>query len=167
MDRYSILVLALGNDDMGDDSMGLAAARPLLERFGEDISIVAAPVAGFTLIDFLEGYTHILILDTVVTGKHPVGSVVEYSKEDFQTLHASSPNFVGIPEAITISESMNHRSKIVVRILAVEIDPPGTRGSSPNPVIEKALPMFIDRASDVIIEWADEDDSFTEFFGKA
>ncbi len=167
MDRYSILVLALGNDLMGDDSMGLAAARPLLEEFGEDISIVAAPVAGFTLIDFLEGFTHILILDSVVSGKYPAGTVVEFSREDFQALHASSLNFVGIPEAISISDRINGQGERVVRILAAEIEAVPKRRNGLSPVIENTLPVFIRKAIDIIKEWIREEESYSEFFGKA
>lgn len=164
MDRYTILVLALGNEIMGDDAVGIAAARPLLEKFGEDISIIAAPVAGFALLDFLEGYTHVLILDSAVTGKHPVGTVTEFSKEEFQDIHATSPHFIGVPEALTIAERMNITFPRIVRILAMEIEGSQELREGLSPVIQHSLPQFIEKAAGIIKGWVEEDESFKEFF---
>ncbi len=164
MDRYSILVLALGNEIMGDDAVGIAAARPLLDKFGEDISIIEAPVAGFALIDFLEGYTHVLILDSSVTGQHPVGSVVEFSKEEFQQIHATSPHFIGIPEALSIAERLNVSFPEVIRILAMEVEGPHELREELSPIVERSLPQFIDKAIEIIKEWVEEEGIFKEFF---
>ncbi|MGD0337361.1 MAG: hydrogenase maturation protease [Bacteroidota bacterium] len=164
MDRYSILVLALGNEIMGDDAVGIAAGRPLLERFGEDISIIAAPVAGFALIDFLEGYTHVLILDSAVSGRYPVGSVIEFSKEEFHKIHSGSPHFIGIPEALTIAEKLNVTFPRVIRVLAMEIGGSQELREGLSAVIQRSLPNFVNKAAEVINEWVEEVGAFKEFF---
>jgi hydrogenase maturation protease len=166
MDRYSILVLALGNEIMGDDAAGIAAARPLLEKFGEDISIIAAPIAGFALIDYLEGYTHVLILDSAVTGRYPVGEIVEFSKEQFQEIHATSPHFIGIPEALTIAERLNVSFPEVIKILAIEVAADQVLREGLSPLIQEKIPEFVDRAAMIISEWVEEDGIFKEFFEK-
>jgi hydrogenase maturation protease len=164
MDRYTILVLALGNEIMGDDAVGICAARPLLEKFGEDISIIAAPVTGFALLDYLEGYTHVLILDSAVTGKYPVGSIVEFSREQFHEIHTASPHFIGIPEVLTIVEKMNMTFPRVIRILAMEVEGSQELREGLSPVIQHSLPQFVEKAIEIIQEWVEEDESFKEFF---
>jgi len=46
-----ILLLALGNDIMGDDAVGLVAARALKNEFSDGVDIVEASVAGFRLLE--------------------------------------------------------------------------------------------------------------------
>ena len=79
-----ILVLALGNDLLGDDGVGLAAARKLKEHFGESVDIVETSEAGLALMEWLSGYEHALVLAAVVTGLQQTGTIVEFLPEDFQ-----------------------------------------------------------------------------------
>jgi Ni,Fe-hydrogenase maturation factor len=34
-----------------------------------------------------------------------------------------------------------------------------------SPAVEQSIPLFIDKAAQIIKEWVEEDDSFKKFFG--
>src|SRR3990172_3705635 len=72
-----ILILALGNDIMGDDAAGLIAARELKKVFGSAVDIFEVSSAGFSLIDILEGYRKVLILDSIPSGNKSEGSIIK------------------------------------------------------------------------------------------
>ena len=78
------LLLALGNDILKDDGVGLAAAGLLRSEFKEAVDIVEAPGTGLALLELLAGYDRALLLDAIFTGNAPPGTVLEFSREDFQ-----------------------------------------------------------------------------------
>ncbi len=65
--KNNILVLALGNDIMGDDGAALEAAGILEKKFADEIDIFKVSSAGFMLLDILEGYEKVIIIDRDIT----------------------------------------------------------------------------------------------------
>ena len=58
-----ILVLGLGNDILGDDAVGLLAARRLRAFLPASVDVLEAAGGGIGLLDVLEGYDCALLLD--------------------------------------------------------------------------------------------------------
>lgn len=71
MDRKDILVLALGNEQLKDDGVGLAAGRALGERLGKIVDVVEAPESGLGLLDHIVPYRRVLVLDAIQQGRPP------------------------------------------------------------------------------------------------
>ncbi len=149
----SILVLALGNDIMGDDAVGLHAAKALRKKFSNRITIIEAMIAGYSLLDILDGYSHVLLIDAVTTGKSLPGAIREFSKEEFETLYAASPHYVGIPEVLTLAKRLGLQMPVEFRILAMEISDTHELRECLSPKINEALPKFIQYAEDIIRGW--------------
>jgi hydrogenase maturation protease len=74
-----ILVLALGNDLLGDDGVGLEAARQIAGQVDGSVDVVETGEAGLALLELMEGYECALLIDSVVTGRYPPGTVIEFS----------------------------------------------------------------------------------------
>ena len=96
------LLLGLGNDILRDDAVGLVAARLLRGEFQDEVEIVESAGAGLELLDLLEGHKRALLLDAVLTGEHPPGTELEFSREHFQireglsaSVERALPLFVG------------------------------------------------------------------------
>jgi len=70
-----ILVLALGNDLLGDDGVGLEAARQIAGQVDGSVEVVETGEAGLALLELMEGYERALLIDSVVTGRYPPGTV--------------------------------------------------------------------------------------------
>jgi hydrogenase maturation protease len=71
------LILGLGNDLLTDDGFGpavVAAARPLVGRL-HGVRLETASAGGFRLLDVLAGADEVLIIDVVLTGLMPPGTV--------------------------------------------------------------------------------------------
>ena len=152
--NHSILVLGLGNDILGDDGVGLLAARELkkqIENLPLDVSETA--LAGFELLDMLQGYEKVLILDAVVTKKHQPGTVLELSAEQFKHATAVSPHYGGLPEVLKLAEKLQIKFPTDIRILAVEIEPPYQLREGLSSVIQSSISDLIQRAKEILHNW--------------
>ncbi|HET9494341.1 MAG TPA: hydrogenase maturation protease [Chloroflexia bacterium] len=159
--HFPILVLALGNDIMGDDGIGLAAARALAEVLPTDgggVDFAVCAESGLGLLDYLHGYRRALLLDAICTGRHALGMVLEFSHADFPrvtTLPPSSliPHYSGLPEVFVLAERLGIPFPEEIRVLAVEIEPPEELAEGLSRTAQAALPLLVKRARQVLAEW--------------
>lgn len=149
----STLLLALGNDIMGDDGAALAAAHRLKAQALEDVDVSVTIEAGLTLLEILSGYKQVLLLDTIVTGKHAPGTVLELSQDDFTEVLGSSPHYAGLPEVMELARELAIEFPQDIRVLALEIDRPLGFSDTLSPVIQGALPNYVDKAVEVLARW--------------
>ncbi|NWG21800.1 MAG: HyaD/HybD family hydrogenase maturation endopeptidase [Chloroflexi bacterium] len=91
----TILVLGLGNMILRDEGVGVRAVGRLAERYRlpEDVALLDGGTIGLGLLPYLEGVTHLLIIDTVQHGRSP-GAIVRLQNEQ-------------IPQALALKLSMH------------------------------------------------------------
>ncbi len=152
--RNKILVLGLGNDILGDDAVGLHAARELQKEIQDNADVVEAVISGFEIMDVLEGYEKVLLLDAVVTNQHPTGTILELSKEQFKNVVAISPHYMGLPEIFLFAEEMKIDFPKEIRILAMEIKPPYEVREGLSADVMEALPELISKGKEVLSQWS-------------
>jgi hydrogenase maturation protease len=155
MDRMlkRCLLLALGNDILKDDGVGLAAASLLRSEFKGAVDIVEASGTGLALLELLAGYDRALLLDAIFTGNAPPGTVLEFSREDFQKTAAPSAHYVGLPEVLRQAESLGLEFPRELRILALEVENPFESHTGMSTSTRGALPGYVDRARRVLQGW--------------
>lgn len=147
------LVLALGNDLLGDDAVAFHAARELRKAYGDAVDIVEAAVGGFALLDHLEGYERALLLDAVATGHARPGTVMELAREDFGPADSTSPHHIGLPEVFAFAERLSMALPTQLRIVVMEIVPPAALSRELTREAAKGIPAYIERAEAVLAEW--------------
>jgi len=151
-----ILVLALGNDLLGDDGVGLEAARQIAGQVDGSVEVVETGKAGLALLELMEGYERALLIDSVVTGRHPPGTVIEFSPEDFRKVVAPSPHYAGLPEVMEMAHRLQIPFPQHIRILAMEVlNPYDFRIGFSEPV-QEALPQLVQRARQVLQGWMNQ-----------
>ena len=146
------VVLALGNDILGDDAVGFHAARRLSAEPWEGVDVVETGEAGLALLDHLEGYDRALILDAIATGRCRPGTVLSWERKDFKDIVSPSPHFSGLPELIQLAERVGMHFPKDMRVLAMEVDNPTVFRDTLTPEAQKALPEFVSRARQVLAE---------------
>jgi hydrogenase maturation protease len=149
--KGEILLVAFGNDILGDDAVGLIAARELKQEFEGEVDFVeAAP--GLELLDLVENYNAVLILDSMITAREP-GTVLEFSLEDAPPAAGHSPHYAGLPEARNVAEQLGLPWPERLRILAVEIAPVDEFHEGLSAPIATALPAFLQKAREILGSW--------------
>jgi hydrogenase maturation protease len=148
-----ILVLGLGNDILGDDAVGLVAARRLRSHCSGEVDVVEAAESGLGLLDFLEGRSHALLLDAILTGRHPVGTVLEFSHEDFHRTIGPSPHYAGLPEVLRLAECLAIPVPTDLCVLAMEVEDPYRIREGLSLPVDRALSGYVDRARQILDGW--------------
>ena len=151
--RPDTLVLALGNDILGDDGVAFAAAERIEALLGAEVAVVRSSEAGLALIELLEGYRRALLLDAVVTGGAPVGTIHEFGPEDFRKITAPSPHYAGLPEVLALAERLEIPLPRELRILALEVEDPYTIREGLTPEVDAAVPALVMRACGILKGW--------------
>ena len=148
-----IVVLGLGNDILGDDAVGLLAARRLRAFLPESVDVQEAGGGGLELLDVLEGYDRAVLLDSIATGVHPPGTILEFSSDDFQKVVAPSPHYAGVPELLQMAEQLGIPFPKTIRILAVEVEDPYTIREGLSQSATQALPTLVAEGSRIVESW--------------
>jgi hydrogenase maturation protease len=151
MNSSATLVLAMGNDILGDDGVALFAARRLRPREGVDV--VESCEAGLALLEYLIGYDDVLILDAIRTGMHPPGSVLHFTAEDFRAVVAPSPHYAGLPEVLALGARLNVSMPKRIHVLAMEVEDPYSIREEMSASSTAALPAFVREVESVLLAW--------------
>jgi hydrogenase maturation protease len=79
-----ILIAGIGNDLMGDDGLGPAAVRRLLEAYEipPGVEVVDVGTGGFDLMDFLSGRRAAILIDAIALAGCAAGTVVRYTRQE-------------------------------------------------------------------------------------
>lgn len=150
--KNKILVLALGNDIMGDDGAALEAADLLEKEFAGEIDIFKVSSAGFMLLDILEGYEKVIILDTILASSEP-GNFRELLLSELSGRLSESPHYAGLPEVINLAEKLGLKFPAEIKIFVIEIDDPFIIRQGLTFKVRYNLHLFTQKVSEQINEW--------------
>lgn len=148
------LVLALGNDLLGDDGVGLEAARRIAGQVDGSVDVVESREAGLALLELLEGYERALLIDSIVTRRYPPGTVLEFSPNDFRRVIAPSPHYAGLPEVLEMAHRLNLTFPQDICILAMEVQNPYQFSLGFSEPVQEALPRLVHRALQILSEYS-------------
>lgn len=151
-----IVIIGLGNDILGDDAIGLIAARELKNQFGNKIDVFESPNAGLELLDYLQGYEKALILDSLYTGQYPAGTIVTYSASDFESSSSATPHYIGLPEVIKLAEKLEIPIPIKIDILLMEVENPYEVTTEMSRKVRGRIEEFVTKSKDIITGFWEE-----------
>ena len=153
--QKSLLVLCLGNEIVSDDGFGAVVARKLTEY--PDITncadVVFAPVAGFSLLDYLTDRSKALIVDTILTGKDAPGTLRQVSASAFvPTHHLTTSHQINLPTALELGKHLGISMPKTIDVITVEAEDVVTLSEKLTPRVEQA----VEGALHLILEWVEQ-----------
>ena len=150
-------VLGLGNELMGDDAVGVIAARQINTELTDLVDVVETSVYGLGLLDVILGCRQLIIIDAIRTGKLPVGSVIQLDPESFDRVLAPSPHYSGLPEMRALAEALELGYPDQVIVFAIEIGDDAYFGAPINPVAMGAVKQVVRRVKHRLTQWRCEE----------
>ena len=138
MTLSSVLILGIGNYLMGDEGVGVHFINQLQKEIEPGLAdLLDGGTAGFQLMEYLESYPHIIMIDATLDGK-PAGTIQlikpKFSK-DFPS--AMSTHEIGLKDLVEGMALLGKLPNIHLFIVSIEkIQPLSTELS---PEIEAAL----------------------------
>ena len=123
MNPKPLLVLGIGNKILTDDGIGVRLAEDLEHRFQNPlIRFKTSCAGGLEVVEIMEGYDDVIILDAIKTAEGKPGSIYGYTVDDFkETLHISSFHDISFLIALEFGKKSGMRIPGNIQILAVEI----------------------------------------------
>jgi len=147
------LVLGLGNDLAGDDAVGVLVARALRKELDGAVDVVESSAAGMALIEVFAGYDRAVVIDSIVTGRNPPGTVTEMGLTEVGRVVAPSVHQAGLPELAAVAERLGLRFPSQTRVFAVEVVDPYTLGADLSEPVAGAVDELVRRVRDQIQRW--------------
>ena len=151
-DRKDILVLALGNDQLKDDGLGLYAGRALDAHYGGRVDVVEAPESGLGLLDHIVPYRRVLVLDAIQQGEEP-GTIKAFGIQSLAPVPSPSPHYIGLPMAMEIAKRMGLPLPEELVILAMEVEDPFFIAEGLTEKVARALPEYIAQGRRILDGW--------------
>ena len=147
------LVLALGNDILGDDGVAFHAARLLRSEFPKSVEVVETGETGLPLLDHLEPYARVIILDAAATGECPAGTILRWDREDFRRCVAPSQHAAGLPHILELAERLGMAFPEELQVVCMEVSDPTVFRETLTAQARQALPAMVDMARDILSAW--------------
>ncbi|TAK34509.1 MAG: hydrogenase maturation protease [Chloroflexota bacterium] len=152
--RTTIRIIACGSPLMGDDAIGLLAARALKRHLeGSGVEIVEAGTPGLSLLNILEDTDAAIILDAICSGSSP-GTLHCFSADNLpaRELFPLSLHQFNIVDALTLGR-LTSPEKLPARIIVLGIEIEDLRPAlSVSPAVSAALPNLVQRVLEVLRE---------------
>jgi len=153
MDSKKTFLLALGNDILGDDGIALEVADALKKEYQDAIDVESVFGGGLELLDILEGKERAIIIDSIVTGDFPIGTIREISLSDFSNVISGSPHYMGLPDVLRLSSELDIPFPKELKILAIETEIQYEVREGLSPELQKLLPYIVKEAKGLIQDW--------------
>ncbi|MBD3265817.1 hydrogenase maturation protease [bacterium] len=150
------LVLGLGNDIIADDAIGVLAAQKLEPLLEGQADVMDSSVAGMALLEILMDYDRAIIIDAIVTGKNPPGTITEMKPEELGTVAAPSAHYAGLPEVVALAKQMDIKFPQEMVILAMEVKDALTIGGEMSAEVLDALPALIAKVQEQFRAWEEQ-----------
>ena len=151
------LVLGLGNELAGDDAVGVLVARVVRPELEGVADVIESSASGLALIETFAGYDRAVVIDAILTGRHPPGAIVEMGLGDVGRVVAPSTHQAGLPELTAVASRLGLAFPSATRVFAVEVVDPYTLGAGLSDPVAAAVPELTHRVREQVRRWASEE----------
>jgi hydrogenase maturation protease len=147
----NILILGIGNVLMGDEGVGVHAINYLDKEpsfADENIHFLDGGTGGFHLLEYLQNYSTVIMIDATMDGK-PAGTVrlikPKFSKDFPKTLSAHD---IGLKDLVESAALLNHHPEIF--LITVSIDEIQNMEIHLSDSVQSALPEISSQVTQLL-----------------
>ncbi len=152
--RPETIVIGLGNPILGDDAVGWRLAEQVQEQLEADptqtrfgaaaLEFDFLSLGGLSLMERLIGYRSALLIDSIVSGSHPPGTVLQFELDELPVHHVghlASAHDTSLQAAIQIGRSLGAALPQRIVVLAIETNLVYDFSDQLSPQVSAALPQ--------------------------
>jgi hydrogenase maturation protease len=138
--KGEIIVLGFGSDILADENIVPMMIQRLRKEF-PCVDFYVSPLLALELLNEVNGYEKIIIIDTVIDTGKPVGTVHFHKKDPFiPTLHLSNYHDISLIDFVATGKFMGYKITNDIDIIAINIADHLTISTSLSPDIHHEYP---------------------------
>ncbi len=145
------LVIGLGNPILGDDGVGWRVAEEIARKTADrpEVEVDCVSLGGLSLMERLTGCERVILVDSIFTGKKPIGTVSQFLLNELPDLssgHTTAVHDTSLRNALTVGRSMNIPLPCDEDVLIVAIEAENVYDFSEtlSPPVEAAVPQAVE-----------------------
>ena len=144
-----ILILGIGNVLMGDEGVGVHAIKELeKETFPPNVTLLDGGTGGFHLLEYLQEYPRIIMIDATMDGK-PAGTISLIEPKFATDFPKSlSAHDIGLRDLIESTAVLGELPKMY--LITITIDSIQSMQMELSPKIEKQIPAVVEKVKEVL-----------------
>lgn len=149
------MIIGLGNPILADDGVGIFAVEKVAGQVAHPlVDFHCCSLAGFELLDMLVGYQRAVIVDSVKTGKYPVGQVMELETASLMTtVRLASVHDINLATALELGRMLGLEVPSQIVIYVVEVADNTTFREGCCPAVAAAVPVLEKEVLKLLTEW--------------
>lgn len=129
--------------------------------------VIFAPVAGFELLNILEGRQRVLVVDTIQTGKAFPGNIHHFPAGVMTpSRHLTTSHQISLPTALDLGRRLGLPMPVTVDVLAVEAADLETLSEQMTPLVAGAVTEAVALAKGWVLQDTFRDRAETNDFGE-
>jgi len=147
--KNEILILGIGNVLMGDEGVGVHTIKELeKESFPGNVTLLDGGTGGFHLLEYLQSYPKIIMIDATMDGK-PAGTI-SLIKPKFATdfPKSLSAHDIGLRDLIESTAVLGKLPEMY--LITITIDNIQSMQMELSTEIKNSLPVVIDKVKEVL-----------------
>lgn len=145
--RKRLTIIGLGNEMLADDGVGIRVIRELKKRsVTDDIAFEELSVGGLQLLDYLIGYEHCIIVDAVVTGAHPPGTIYRFEQAPRDKpikVSLTSSHQIDLFQVVELAKLLKADIPRTITVYGIEASDVTTFNSRCTERVSKAIPQLV------------------------
>jgi hydrogenase maturation protease len=153
------LIVGLGNPILTDDGIGVHIANEVKCKLSthsvSDITIREASVGGLRLMEMMEGYEKVILIDAIARNNgDKSGKIIRMDLNDLQkispTQHSASAHDTSLVTALDAGRLLGMDLPSEVIIFAIEVENVMDFSETPTPAVSAAIPIVTQAVLDEI-----------------
>jgi hydrogenase maturation protease len=164
------LIVGLGNPILGDDGVGWRIAEQVASRlpvqallqtpanpgFRDEpvFAVECLGLGGLSLMEHLIGYDRAILIDTIVTGENPTGTVSCFFLEELPDLaagHLTSAHDTTLQNALKVGQAMGAKLPEVIIVVTVETQCVYDFSEDLSPAVAASIPIAVQTVMENLI----------------
>lgn len=159
MQKNKIIIIGLGNEFISDDGIGIFVLRDLKKKLlfsfpdTRNIAFEELSVGGLGLVDYISGFSKCLIIDTILTRKHPPGTVFRFKQNSSDELvKIKSSHQINLQQVIGLAKLLKIDVPDEMIIYGIEGEDITTFKIGCTEKVQEAIPKLVNMIYDDLMK---------------
>ena len=134
------IVLGVGNPVLTDDAVGFRVAR-LIKEAKPELTVIETAEAGLTLLELIDGYERVIIIDSVKTGHGRPGTLHQLTLDQINPAwNFCSTHGIDIKMAFELGRKLDYKLPTKLSIYGIEVEDITNFGEKCTEKVEQSIP---------------------------